>query len=85
MFKKRSLLGANSKVITILLTAMCFTSCSQNAINHQSPTTLKQAFEGKFLIGATMNSKMVANESLNTTQIVKQHFYIKILGLYFLL
>ncbi|WP_158969642.1 endo-1,4-beta-xylanase [Paraglaciecola sp. L3A3] len=56
-----------------LITLMT-SSCNMKSEYTASEMSLKDAYAGKFLIGATMNNDMVADHSLANTQIVKDHF-----------
>ncbi|WP_438862333.1 endo-1,4-beta-xylanase [Neptunicella sp.] len=58
---------------TALLSLAMMSGCATEQLSHNGPS-LKDAYAGKFLIGATLNDGMVADPSSIKMQIVKQHF-----------
>lgn len=55
--------------VTALIAATILTGCSQDA-----PESLKEAFEGKFLIGAALNSAEINGTDPEGIAIVRKHF-----------
>ncbi|WP_416307295.1 endo-1,4-beta-xylanase [Neptunicella sp. SCSIO 80796] len=56
-----------------LLSIAILTSCAAQQVKSDQPS-LKDAYAGKFLVGATVNGDMVAHPSSKKMRIVKQHF-----------
>ncbi|MGJ8682559.1 endo-1,4-beta-xylanase [Paraglaciecola sp.] len=60
--------------LNYILIILCLIGCTNKTSTVNPTHYLKDVYADKFLIGATMNNKMVANHTLTSTQIVKQHF-----------
>jgi endo-1,4-beta-xylanase len=56
---------------TISLSVFLFAACSTKKNN---PTTLKDAFEGRFLIGTAMNSEQISGTDTASINLIKEQF-----------
>jgi len=64
--------GFFQNVILMAVFALCFSNCkSQNEVHS---TNLKDALEGKFLIGVAMNEAQITGRDVESEKLIDQHF-----------